>query len=90
MNPIVVVCAGGAKGIGFACATCLGHEGCQVVVADIDEKGAQEAAHRLQSESIAASAFKCDVGNKAEVGAPRLVTPDRHQTLALQDQSAGL
>ena len=29
--------AGGAKGIGLACASCLGHEGCKVVVADVDD-----------------------------------------------------
>ena len=29
--------AGAAKGIGLACASCLGHEGCKVVVADVDD-----------------------------------------------------
>ena len=33
--------AGAAKGIGLACASCLGHEGAKVVVADIDEEGAK-------------------------------------------------
>lgn len=32
--------AGAAKGIGLACASCLGHEGCKVVVADIDDDAA--------------------------------------------------
>lgn len=32
---------GAAKGIGLACASCLGHEGAKVVVADIDEEGAK-------------------------------------------------
>ena len=32
--------AGGAKGIGLACASCLGHEGARVVVADIDDVAA--------------------------------------------------
>ena len=36
---IVVVVSGASKGIGYACASCLGHEGCKVVVADIDEQG---------------------------------------------------
>ena len=33
--------AGAAKGIGLACASCLGHEGAKVVVADLDEEGAK-------------------------------------------------
>ena len=33
--------AGAAKGIGLACANCLGQEGSKVVVADIDEEGAK-------------------------------------------------
>ena len=32
--------AGAAKGIGLACASCLGHEGAKVVVADIDDASA--------------------------------------------------
>ena len=34
-------CSGAAKGIGLACASCLGHEGAKVVVADVDEEGAK-------------------------------------------------
>ncbi len=64
-----VLCSGGAKGIGYACAACLGHEGAQVVIADIDETAAQQAAQRLQLEGVAASAFRCDVGTKEEVRA---------------------
>ncbi len=62
--------AGGAKGIGYACAACLGHEGAQVVIADVDETAAQQAAQRLQLEGVAASAFRCDVGQKDEVRPP--------------------
>lgn len=59
--------AGAAKGIGYACAQCLGKEGAAVIVADIDDEGARRAAQQLQDQHIGASAFKCDVGNKAEV-----------------------
>ncbi len=37
----VAIVTGAAKGIGLACASCLGHEGAKVVVADIDEEGAK-------------------------------------------------
>ena len=59
--------AGAAKGIGYACAQCLGKEGAAIIVADIDDEGARRAAQQLQDQQIGASAFKCDVGNKAEV-----------------------
>lgn len=65
----MLLLSGGAKGIGYACAACLGHEGAQVVIADIDETAAQQAAQRLQLEGVAASAFRCDVGTKEEVRA---------------------
>ncbi len=39
------VSAGGGKGIGLACASCLGHEGCKVVVADIDDSAASRCAY---------------------------------------------
>lgn len=38
-----------------------------MVIADIDETAAQQAAQRLQLEGVAASAFRCDVGVKDEV-----------------------
>ena len=34
--------AGGAKGIGLACASCLGNEGAKVLVADINKEEAQK------------------------------------------------
>ena len=33
--------AGAAKGIGLACATCLGQEGAKVVLADVDDSAAK-------------------------------------------------
>ena len=59
--------AGGAKGIGYACAQCLGREGAKVVLADVDAAGAQSAADALGSEHIIASPFTCDVGSKPDV-----------------------
>ena len=45
-----------------------------MVIADIDETAAQQAAQRLQLEGVAASAFRCDVGVKDEVGTHDVVT----------------
>ena len=41
-----------------------------MVIADVDETAAQQAAQRLQLEGVAASAFRCDVGQKDEVHPP--------------------
>ena len=41
-----------------------------MVIADVDETAAQQAAQRLQLEGVAASAFRCDVGQKDEVQPP--------------------
>ena len=44
--------AGAAKGIGYACAQCLGKEGAVVVLADIDNEGACQAAQQLHDKEI--------------------------------------
>ena len=44
--------AGAAKGIGLACASCLGHEGCKVVVADIDDSGASRCSLECHNYKI--------------------------------------
>lgn len=49
--------AGGGKGIGLACASCLGHEGCKIVVADIDD--AEASRHAPQFPSRAAIMAFC-------------------------------
>jgi NAD(P)-dependent dehydrogenase (short-subunit alcohol dehydrogenase family) len=58
----VAVVTGGATGIGRALCRRFALEGAQVVVADIDEQGANEVA-----ESIAGLAVKTDVSVEAEV-----------------------
>ncbi len=67
LSHVHVLKPGAAKGIGFACARCLGREGAKVVVADIDADGAQSAVDALGRESIEASPFTCDVGSKPDV-----------------------
>ncbi|BDA51010.1 probable 5-keto-D-gluconate 5-reductase at C-terminar half [Coccomyxa sp. Obi] len=63
----VAIVTGGGKGIGLACASCLGHEGCKIVVADIDDTAASSAVTQLLQEGIVACAARCDVTKKTEV-----------------------
>lgn len=65
----VAVVTGGAQGIGFGIAARLAAEGAILVIADIKEKMAQEAAQRIQDAGGTASAFAVDIGDDAKVAA---------------------
>lgn len=86
----VAIVTGAAKGIGLACASCLGHEGAKVVVADIDEEGAKRATTQLQLEGVIASAAHCDVTNKAEVDALVNWTVQTYGAIDLLIANAGI
>jgi NAD(P)-dependent dehydrogenase (short-subunit alcohol dehydrogenase family) len=63
---------GGASGIGLGMARAFGHAGMNVVLADIDEKTARNAAEKLASEQIKAVPVRCDVTDRASVRAAAL------------------
>ena len=65
----IAVVTGGAQGIGFGIATRLAQEGAIVILADIKEKTADEAAARIRSSGGDASAFAVDIGDDARVAA---------------------
>ena len=44
------IVTGGARGMGFAIAKALYHEGSRVAILDIDEKGVAEAAKQLDEK----------------------------------------
>ncbi len=55
---------GGARGIGYASAEALAESGARIVIADINESGAREAAGKLGGDTIA---YRCDIGKPEEV-----------------------
>lgn len=63
----VVTGAGSQKGFGRAIALTLAREGCDVIVADIDIKGAEQTATEIKSLGRESVAVKADVSNSAEV-----------------------
>lgn len=65
----VAVVTGGAHGIGSAVALRLASEGADLVVADIDLKGAEVVADRIRSRSGNAIAVSLDVTSRIEVEA---------------------
>jgi len=64
----VVIVTGGAQGLGRAISERLGKEGCIVVVADVNERGAKDAADAIAGATGArVVGAKVDVTREAEV-----------------------
>ncbi len=65
----VAVVTGGAQGIGFGIAGRLAAEGARIVIADIKEQGARDAAARIAEAGGDAIAMTVDIGQDASVAA---------------------
>ena len=62
-----VIITGAARGIGYACAERFIGDGAKVVLADIDEKGGENAARTLAGGNGNAIFVTCDVGDGLDV-----------------------
>ncbi|HEX8762423.1 MAG TPA: SDR family NAD(P)-dependent oxidoreductase [Candidatus Saccharimonadales bacterium] len=67
LNGQAAVITGGAKGIGYGISYRLAEAGAKVLIADMDEVGAQKAAQELTAKGWTAQAIKTDVSNEADV-----------------------
>ena len=65
----IAVVTGGASGIGRGIARALAGEGAHVVVADVDEPGARDAAEALRGRGVRSLAVRTDVRETASVDA---------------------
>ncbi|HET6618590.1 MAG TPA: SDR family NAD(P)-dependent oxidoreductase [Dongiaceae bacterium] len=74
----VAVVTGGAQGIGFGIASRLAEEGAILVIADINEAKAREAAQRIAAAGGTASAHRADIGDDASVAALAAHVDARH------------
>ncbi|MFJ8929692.1 SDR family NAD(P)-dependent oxidoreductase [Streptomyces sp. NPDC102364] len=81
---------GSASGIGLATARRLGRGGASVVIADYNEKGAQEAAETLKAEGLKAAAVAVDVTDPASVEAAVQFSVDTFGGLDLAVNNAGI
>ncbi len=86
----VAVVTGGASGIGRACAQLFAARGARVVVADISEAGAKEAARELRDEGHDALAVGVDVTRRASVEDMVETTVTRFGGLQILVNSAGI
>lgn len=65
----VALLTGAASGIGLTTATAFAEAGAAVVITDINERAAHEAADALQQQGFRALGIRCDVTDEASVAA---------------------
>lgn len=85
-----VVITGGAQGIGFTIAEVLGGEGASVVLGDINEDAAAEAAERLAKNGVPATSLRCDVTDEDEVAALVAHCADTFGPVGVMVNNAGI
>jgi NAD(P)-dependent dehydrogenase (short-subunit alcohol dehydrogenase family) len=93
VTPRIAIVTGGASGIGRAIATALVARGDTVMVADIDEQGAEQVAGQLDEQARdtgRASAAALDVTDHAAVEELYRSVADQHGRLDLVFNNAGI
>ncbi|MFF4906259.1 SDR family NAD(P)-dependent oxidoreductase [Streptomyces sp. NPDC001260] len=81
---------GAASGIGLATARRLGAGGANVVIADHNAEGAEQAAEALKAEGVKAAAVKLDVTDPESVAAAVTFAVDTFGALHLAVNNAGI
>src|SRR3954471_7332707 len=86
-----VIVTGAASGIGLATAQRFGREGARVVIADLNEAKANEAAEATKRAGASdAFGFRCDVSQEAQVEATVAATLKRFGRVDVIVNNAGL
>jgi NAD(P)-dependent dehydrogenase (short-subunit alcohol dehydrogenase family) len=90
MKDQVVFITGGALGMGEAVALLAAQRGAKVVVADVNQHGAQKTVDKIKAAGGEASAVKCDVSSGTEVEAAIKFTVDTYGRLDAAFNNAGI
>lgn len=69
MSSKVALVTGAGMGIGAAIATRLAHDGCAVVIADLNQSTAQETAQKLKAKGFDAFSLVMNVGDADSIAA---------------------
>jgi NAD(P)-dependent dehydrogenase (short-subunit alcohol dehydrogenase family) len=81
---------GASKGIGREIALSLGREGCNLVIADIDEVALKVLEQEIVSLGVKTLAVKCDVSQKSEVDEMFKQTAEKFGSLNILVNNAGI
>jgi NAD(P)-dependent dehydrogenase (short-subunit alcohol dehydrogenase family) len=85
----VALVIGGASGIGRACADAFAEEGAKVMVADVNQQGAEETVSRIHALGGSASFVRTDITNEESVKAAVQATVQEFGKLDIMVPSAG-
>ncbi len=84
------IVTGGAAGIGLGIAIRLAQAGASVVIADVDQNQAQEAASQLTSQGYKVIGLGCDVSNEKDVESLIEETVNKMGSLDILVNNAGI
>lgn len=87
---VTIVTAGGGPGMGVAICRSIAAEGAAVVVADIDETRAQEAAEQIRSLGGSALAIEADIASATDVKRLAEETSRRFGDISILVNHAGI
>ena len=84
------IVTGGAKGIGYGIAYRLAEAGAKVLVADIDQAAASQAASSLTAKGWTAASLRVDVSSEADVQNMIKACKDQFGTVDILVNNAGI
>ncbi|MFO2549605.1 3-hydroxybutyrate dehydrogenase [Alicyclobacillus cycloheptanicus] len=90
MSGRAAVVTGAASGIGFAIASGLARAGAKVMVSDLREQAAQEAATQLQADGLEAAAVAADASQEHDLAHLVDVTRETFGTVDILVNNAGI